>query len=119
MKKILIIEDEPDVASSIKMYLEKAGYEAQFTLDPKDGISRLKDFDLLLLDLIMPKLSGRAVLKEMKKQKLDKPVVVLSAVGLPQMIGEELAKDYPGIIFVAKTAMTTQLLPAIKELLKG
>ena len=66
MKRILIIEDEPDVAETIKMFLEKKGYAVEYEVDAMEGVGKLKDFDLLLLDLIMPKVSGRAVLKEMK-----------------------------------------------------
>jgi DNA-binding response OmpR family regulator len=117
MKKILIIEDEPDVARSIKMYLEKAGYTAAYTLDPMEGLEKLKDFDLLLLDLIMPKISGRAVLREMKSRGIKTPIIVLSAISLPATVGEELAREFPGLIFVPKTSLHAQLLPAIKKTL--
>jgi DNA-binding response OmpR family regulator len=118
MKKILIIEDEPDVAESIKLFLENEGYAAEFTLDPKEGVEKLKWFDLLLLDLIMPRMSGREVLKEMKKRKIKIPVIVLSAVGLPMTVGEELRREYPGIVFIPKTELYNQLIPAIKSVLK-
>lgn len=117
MKKILIIEDEPDVAKTIKMYLEGAGYKAEYSLNAAQAVKTVKNYDLLLLDLIMPKFSGRAVLSEMKKAGVKKPVVVLSAVGLPATIAAELTRDYPGILFVPKTAMYSGLLPAIKKLL--
>jgi CheY-like chemotaxis protein len=117
MKKILIIEDEPDVAKTIKAYLEGAGYEAEYSLDAAKAVNDLKRFDLLLLDLIMPKFSGRQVLKEMKKLGIKTPVVVLSAVGLPGVTSAELSRDYPGILFVPKTSMQGELLPAIKKLI--
>ncbi len=117
MKKILIIEDEPDVAETIKAYLEGAGYSAEYSLDPAKAVKDLNKFDLLLLDLIMPRFSGHQVLKEMKKGGIKKPVVVLSAVGLPGVISAELKRDYPGVLFVAKTAMHSELLPAIKKLI--
>lgn len=117
MKKILIIEDEPDVAKTIKTYLGGEGYKAEYSLNAAQAVKALKNFDLLLLDLIMPKFSGREVLNEMKKLKINKPVVVLSAVALPMTISGELKRDYPSIMFVSKTAMYTQLLPAIKKLI--
>jgi CheY-like chemotaxis protein len=116
MKKILIIEDEPDVAQTIKLYLEEYGYSVEIALDPHKGLKMLKNFDLLILDLIMPKLSGRAVLRSLREEKIRMPVIVLSAVGLPKLIGEELSKQYPGIIFVAKTEMHAKLIPSIKGL---
>ena len=117
MKRILIIEDEPDVAESIKIFLEKAGYSVEYTLEGAKGIAMLKGFDLLLLDLIMPKLSGRGVLKEMKKQGIKKPVVVLSAVGLPQVVRTELDREYPDVEFITKSEMHSELVPAIKRAL--
>jgi DNA-binding response OmpR family regulator len=117
MKRILIIEDEPDVAKTIKMYLEEAGYDAEYTLKAVEGVDKLKDFDLLLLDLIMPKVSGRAVLRMMEKKGIKKPVIVLSAVGLPKVMSEELSNEFPGIVFIPKTSMYAQLLPAIKTLM--
>ncbi len=119
MKKILIIEDEPDVAETIKMYLEKAGYTVDLTLDAMAGISKLAKYDLLLLDLIMPKISGRQVLREMKKKGINVPVVILSAVALPMTVGEEIRREFPGVKFVSKTDMYTELIPAIKSVLKA
>jgi DNA-binding response OmpR family regulator len=115
MKRILIVEDEPDIAESIKNYLIESDYEVEVTLDPNEGVRKLPGFDLLLLDLIMPKLSGREVLNEMKKKGIDKPVIVLSAVGLPETVGEEISKQYPGTIFIAKTEMHAKLLQAVRE----
>jgi DNA-binding response OmpR family regulator len=119
MKRILIIEDEPDVAQSIKMFLENEGYSVEVTLDAAKGIRMMKNFDLLLLDLIMPKISGRTVLRELEKQGIKKPVVVLSAVGLPRIVGIELAHEFPKLAFVAKTDMYSQLIPAVKKALSG
>ncbi len=118
MKRILIIEDEPDVAESIKMFLRKEGYEAEYTLDAMAGVDMLGGFDLLLLDLIMPKVSGRAVLKEIKKRGINIPLIVLSAVDLPIVVGEELRRDYPGLLFIQKTGLYSELIPAIKSVLK-
>ena len=118
MPKILIIEDEPDMAETIKMFVEREGFSAESTTDAMAGIEKLQSFDVLLLDLIMPKMSGRAVLAEIKKRKLKTPVIVLSAVGLPVTVGEELRKAYPNVRFVPKTEMYTDLIPAIKSALK-
>lgn len=117
MKKILIIEDEPDVARSIKAFLEAAGYETAFTFDPMEGVKKLKSYDLLLLDLIMPKVSGRMVLKEIKSKGIIIPVIVLSAISLPATVGAELMSQYPGLRFLPKTQMYRDLIPMIRELL--
>ena len=118
MTNVLIIEDEPDVAESIKIFLENEGYKAEYTLDAMEGVKKLKWFDILLLDLIMPKVSGREVLREMKKKKIKTPVIILSAVGLPMTVAEELRREFPGLVFIPKTELYTQLIPAIKSVLK-
>ncbi|MEW6749319.1 MAG: response regulator [Candidatus Micrarchaeota archaeon] len=118
MKKILIIEDEPDVAKTIKLYLEGEGYLADISLKPDDAVKKLQKYDLLLLDLIMPKVSGRGVLKQMKEKGIKVPVVVLSAVTMPKTVASELARDYPDLVFVPKTQMYAELLSAIKKALK-
>jgi len=115
MKKILIIDDEPDVADLMKMAVERAGYKAEYMSDPVKGLESMKNFDLLLLDIMMPKMSGRQVLAEMKKKKIKIPVIAVSAVGLPMEIASELAKKYPGTGFVAKTEITTVLVGEIKK----
>ena len=117
MKRILVIEDEPDVAKSIKMLLEDAGYKADIVLGGKEGLKNMSCYDLILLDIIMPKMSGREVLKEMKKRGIDKPVIVVSAVGVPQVVRDEFAILYPGTGFVSKPHMYDDLVKEIKTAL--
>jgi DNA-binding response OmpR family regulator len=115
MKKILIVEDEPDVAETMRMLLERDGYAADVCLDPTQSFGLMKGHDLLLLDIMMPRMSGRQVLSEMKKRGIEMPVIVVSAVGMPMEISDELNKTYPGVDFVAKTDMHTDLIRAVVE----
>ncbi|MDD5337295.1 MAG: response regulator [Candidatus ainarchaeum sp.] len=117
MKRVLIIEDEPDVAETMKMLVEREGYKVDYTLDPRKGVKMVKDYDLLLLDIIMPVMSGREVLDELKKKKVKTPVIVVSAIGLPMEVSEEISRKYPGVAFVPKTEMHTSLPNTIKKLL--
>lgn len=106
MKKILIIEDEPDAAETMKMLLERAGYSVDYVLDPRKGLKMLGDYDLLILDIIMPVMSGREVLAEIKRKKIKIPIIVVSAVGLPGEVERELALKYPGVGFVPKLSIS-------------
>ncbi|HIH19075.1 TPA: response regulator transcription factor [Candidatus Micrarchaeota archaeon] len=115
MKKILIVEDEPDVAETMKMLIERDGYQCDYCLNPVEGLEKMKGYDLLLLDIMMPRMSGRQVLEEMKKRGIAIPVIVVSAVGLPLEVASELGKVYPGVDFVPKTEMHTDLIRAIVE----
>lgn len=69
MNKILIIEDEPMTAKAVKEALELNGMIAEIAEDGMKGLELIKknDYDLILLDLKMPKLSGEDVLKEIRK----------------------------------------------------
>lgn len=80
MTKILIIEDNKDVNELLKKTLEKEGYYVYSSFDGLDGRKQLKEqqFDMLLLDIMLPYLSGDEVLKELR-QNSDIPVMVLSA----------------------------------------
>ena len=82
-KKILIIEDEPDAASLLKMHLEKNGYKAICALDGKEGFkkARTEQPDLILLDLMLPKVDGYWVCSMLKSDKrfADIPIIILTA----------------------------------------
>lgn len=106
MKRILIIEDEPDAAETMKLLLERGGYSVDYVLDPRKGLKMLGDYDLLILDIIMPVMSGREVLAEIKRKKIKIQIIVVSAVGLPGEVERELALKYPGVGFVPKLSIS-------------
>jgi len=79
-KKILIIEDEKTLARALELKLIYFGFTVKTVFNGKDGIAVLqKDFyDLILLDLIMPKMDGFTVLSTLQAQKIRTPVMVLT-----------------------------------------
>ena len=80
MSKILIIEDEVAIADLEKDYLELSGFDVQIEYAGDKGLTRAlkEDFDLIVLDLMLPGISGEAVLEEIRK-KGNLPVIVLTA----------------------------------------
>ncbi len=82
MNKILVVDDEDKIRSVIRKYGEFEGYQVQEATDGMDAIAkcRREDFDLLILDVMMPKLDGFSTCREIKKIK-DIPVIMLSARG--------------------------------------
>ncbi|EQK44922.1 transcriptional regulatory family protein [[Clostridium] bifermentans ATCC 19299] len=80
MKNILIIEDEKNISSFVKMELEFEGYITQVIEDGKQGLDEAinKDYDLILLDLMLPSLNGIEICRRLKKEK-DTPIIMLSA----------------------------------------
>lgn len=79
-KRILVAEDERPIARALELKLSAAGYSVTTVFNGEDAVLELSknDFDLLLLDLIMPKVDGFGVLESMRTKKIGVPVIVLS-----------------------------------------
>jgi DNA-binding response OmpR family regulator len=83
--KILIIEDEKSLVDLLLTKLEKEGYEIRAALDGAEGLKEIKKFspDLILLDIVMPKMNGYEVLEKMHQEKIKIPVIIISNSGQP------------------------------------
>ena len=96
MKKILIVDDEDKNREVIKEYAEFSGYEAEEAADGMSaiGMVKLNDYDLIIMDVMMPKLDGFSAVKEIQKIK-NIPVIMLSARGeeYDKLFGFELGID--------------------------
>ncbi len=79
-KKILIIEDEKSIASALDTKLQSEGFETTVAFNGEEGIDFLKKekYDLILLDLLMPKVDGFETLEEIREENIDAPVIVIS-----------------------------------------
>lgn len=79
-KKILIIEDEKTLARALELKLSRAGFNVRAVFNGEDGLILLEKetFDLILLDLIMPKMDGFGVLRRLVELQIKTPVIVLS-----------------------------------------
>jgi CheY-like chemotaxis protein len=88
-KKILLVEDEDIMIDLLQRKLSKEGYEVSVARDGEEGLKKMREMDpkpdLILLDIIMPKMGGFEVMEEMAKdEKLKKiPVIVISNSGQP------------------------------------
>ncbi|MDG7000864.1 MAG: response regulator [Nitrososphaerota archaeon] len=71
MKRILIVDDETDITTPLRIGLERQGYEVQTCNYPIDAISNFKPgfFDILILDIRMPKMSGFDLYRELRKKE--------------------------------------------------
>lgn len=98
MKRILVVEDEKDIQNIIKAFLENAGYKVEIADDGLDGINIIQKnkFDLILLDIMMPKIDGFTVC-EMIRKNSNVPIIILTALTdeESQLKGfDKLADDY-------------------------
>ncbi len=82
MKKILVVDDEEQIRSIIRKYGEFEGYEIAEAVDGMDAITKVRDndYDVIIMDVMMPELDGFSACTEIKKIK-DIPVIMLSARG--------------------------------------
>lgn len=80
-KRILIVEDEEQIARFVELELNYEGYEVVKAFDGREGLEAFEsgDFDLVLLDIMLPKLSGLEVLRRIRHTTQDIPVIMLTA----------------------------------------
>jgi DNA-binding response OmpR family regulator len=98
-QNILIVEDEKPLARAVELKLKNEGYVTQLAHDGEEALAAIDVFKpaLMILDLVMPKLDGFGVLEEVRRRKLNIPILVVSSLGQPEdekrvlMLG---AKEY-------------------------
>jgi len=85
-KKILVVDDDPDIREAVSAVLESQDYEVITARDGEEGLTKLREErpDLMILDLLMPRMDGFAVCKELKDPRWTKyaniPILVLTSV---------------------------------------
>jgi two-component system, OmpR family, phosphate regulon response regulator PhoB len=126
-KKILVIDDEPDMVTFLCTLLEDNGYVTCTAVDGEEGMTKVKSEkpDLISLDLLMPNKTGIKMYRELRKdnETKDIPVVMVTGFGkddVPSMdfkkwIHERAIK--PPEAYIEKPVNTDQLLDAIKQAL--
>ena len=79
--RILLVEDEKKIASFIKRGLKEEGYVVDTASDGEEGhfIATTNDFDLIILDLMLPKMAGLSICKKLREDKIMTPVIMLTA----------------------------------------
>ena len=116
-EKILVVDDDTNICELLRLYLEKEGYVVKIV---NDGVSAINAFkqenpDLTLLDIMIPKLDGWQVCREIRKFS-DKPIIMLTAKGetFDKVLGLELGADD----YVTKPFDTKEVVARIKALLR-
>jgi len=117
MKKILYIEDNKDTAEAVKIILDNAGYETKIASCGKDGIKLIKkeEFDLILLDIMLPDMSGRDIFATLSKEKTEAKFAFLSAIPVSSERMQELKKA--GVSdYITKPFTKEDLIERIKKM---
>jgi two-component system alkaline phosphatase synthesis response regulator PhoP len=120
MKRILVIEDDKDIVELVRYNLEKDGYQVTSTGDGGAGLAQLRKSppDLLVLDLMLPKISGLDICKDVRRDAgLNRlPILILTAKGeeADRVVGLELGADD----YVTKPFSPRELVARVKALLR-
>lgn len=115
--KLLIVDDEPNICESLRLYLENEGYEVKTASDGVEGVSYFKMYepDMVLLDIMMPRKDGWQVCREIREIS-SRPIIMLTAKGeiFDKVIGLELGADD----FIVKPFDMKELAARIKAVLR-
>lgn len=97
MQRVLIIEDEPNLVILLRDSCEYEGYEVVVATDGEEGVNKASDTkpDIILLDIMLPKMSGLDVCRHLRGRGLDVPIIMLTARGqeLDKVVGLEVGAD--------------------------
>src|ERR1035437_5083441 len=118
MSKILIVEDEPNMRMGLRDNLEFEGYEVDSAQDGQEGLDKIMNnkYSLVILDVMMPKMSGFDVCRNVRKKGINTPIILLTAKGeeIDKVLGLELGADD----YVTKPFSLRELLARIKAILR-
>ena len=118
MPRILIVEDEEPMRLGLRDNLEFEEYEVDMAADGEEGLDKILNhpYDLILLDVMLPKKSGFDVCKEVRKKNITTPILMLTAKGeeIDKVLGLELGADD----YITKPFSLRELIARIKAVLR-
>jgi len=118
MSKILIVEDEPDMVLGLRDNFELEGYKVSVARDGEEGLKKALEEkpDLIVLDLMLPKMSGLDVCRNLRKSSFEAPILMLTARGqeLDKVLGLEVGADD----YITKPFSLNELLARVRAHLR-
>lgn len=115
---ILIVEDEPELLEKLRSLLESENYTVETSIDGEDALDKIwnENHDLILLDIMLPRLDGLEVLKSIRESGITTPVLMLTAKGdvEDKVQGLNLGADD----YLAKPFSVAELLARVRALLR-
>ncbi len=118
MAHILVIEDEPEMQRGLRDNLEFEGYSVLAVGDGKKGLEtiRAKKFDLILLDVMLPGISGFDICKKIREEGITTPVILLTAKG--EEVDKVLGLEFGADDYITKPFSLRELLARVKAVLR-
>jgi two-component system alkaline phosphatase synthesis response regulator PhoP len=118
VKRLLLVEDEPGLVLTLTDRLTREGYAVETSADGESALERVRTevFDLVLLDVMLPRLGGFDVLRELRRRSVEIPVIMLTARGqlVDKVVGLKLGADD----YVTKPFEMAELLARIEAKLR-
>jgi len=117
MKKILIIEDEQNLARFIELELKHEDYEVEICYDGESGLNQAltDDYDCILLDLMLPKMNGLEVCRRIRREK-NTPIIMITAKG--DTYDKVIGLDYGADDYIVKPFDIEELLARIRVIIR-
>jgi DNA-binding response OmpR family regulator len=118
-RKILIVDDEPQLVEMVKMRLESAGYEVSCAYDGQDGLDKARKWkpDLIILDLMLPKMDGYKVCGLLKNDSRYSKIPIIIFTARAEEADEALGMEAGAQAYIKKPFDQKTLLAKIAELI--
>jgi len=116
-KKVLIVDDEPSVGKTVKFILDAEGFETQLVFSGEECLKKIKEeeFDLILLDIMMPKMNGWQVFEEIQNSHPKLRVAFLTVIKYSDAVKEKLEKE--GLAgYITKPFENEELINRVKKI---
>jgi two-component system alkaline phosphatase synthesis response regulator PhoP len=124
-KRILLVDDEPDFVSVVRINLEREGYEVETAYNGKEGLEKIKAQppDAVILDVMMPEPDGYAVCAELKADQRYSRIPVLLLTAVASQVPSTRYSHYDGMAmeaddYLPKPASAQQISQSLKRLLR-
>jgi DNA-binding response OmpR family regulator len=118
MSKILIIEDDRDIADLIAIHMNDNGHEASMVHDGREGLIKSieNEYDLIILDLKLPGMDGLEICKKLRQEKIDTPIIMLTSKSeeIDKVLGLEIGADD----YMTKPFSIRELVARVKSVLR-
>lgn len=118
-RKVLVVDDEPSIAKILRKQLEVAGFEVAVAVDGEEGLAKVREWkpELVLLDVMLPKLNGHEVCKALKADPTLSRIPVIMLTAKTQRQDQDLAQQQGADAFLTKPFQLSELLVKVKGLL--
>ena len=118
-RRVLLVDDEPSIIKVVGRRLEIAGYEVLTAMDGDEGLTkaRLGNPDVIVLDLMMPKINGFEVCAALKKDPKYQQIPVIIFTGKGRLMDEQLCRECGANAYITKPHKPQELIEQIEALL--